>query len=346
MTTTDRRSGHLTLTTTPRDDTDSAAREPGSTSSAAGPSAVDPAGGGPAVHPASLFAPGRPAFDVTEMTVGALAGEELALADEVSAQLAGVGRLGVAYSGGVDSAALLALAVRALGAENVVALLGVSPSLARRERRLAHQVASVIGADVVEVHTHEGENPDYQKNDGTRCFHCKNELFTRIGEDIVGAHQLDAVAYGENADDATRHDRPGAGAATRHQVLRPLSTVGVTKQQVRSIARALSLPVADKPAAPCLASRVPFGQSVTPEKLRQIDDLEDAVYEQGFSDCRVRHHGEVGRIELPTDELARAMEPQIRAALVAAGKETGFSHVTIDLDGIRSGLFSLQILNS
>ena len=294
--------------------------------------------------PASLFSPGHPGFEVTAMTPEALRGEALELADAVGAELAGAGRLGVAYSGGVDSATLLALAVRTLGAGDVVALLGVSPSLARRERRLAHQVAEVIGVEVVEVHTHEGENPDYQKNDGSRCFHCKDELFTRIGDDVVGAQRLDAVAYGENADDAPRHDRPGAGAARRHQVLRPLSAIGVTKSQVREIARQLSLPVADKPAAPCLASRVPFGQEVTPEKLRQIDDLEDAVYAQGFSDCRVRHHGAVGRIELPTEELSRAMEPAIREALVAAGKETGFQHVTIDLDGIRSGLFSLQIL--
>lgn len=295
---------------------------------------------------ASLFSPGHPGFEVTAMTPQALSGEALELADAVSTQLQGVGRLGVAYSGGVDSATLLALAVRALGTEDVVALLGVSPSLARRERRLAHQVAAVIGVEVVEVHTHEGENPDYQKNDGSRCFHCKDELFTRIGDEVVDAQQLDAVAYGENADDATRHDRPGAGAATRHRVLRPLSVVGMTKPQVRAVARAMSLPVADKPAAPCLASRVPFGQQVTPEKLRQIDDLEDAVYQQGFSDCRVRHHGTVGRIELPTDELARAMEPGIRAALVAAGKDTGFQHVTIDLDGIRSGLFSLQVIGT
>lgn len=294
--------------------------------------------------PTSLFHPGHTGFEAQTMTPEAFEGETLALADAVAAQLSTVQRLGVAYSGGVDSATLLALAVRALGTENVVALLGVSPSLARRERRLAHRVAAVIGIDVVEVPTREGENPDYQKNDGSRCFHCKDELFTRIDDDIVGEYHVDAVAYGENADDATKHDRPGAGAATRHRVLRPLSSAGMTKQQVRDAARALSLPVADKPAAPCLASRVPFGQSVTPEKLRQIDDLEDAVYEQGFSDCRVRHHGDVGRIELPTDELARAMEPQIRAALTTAGKEAGFAHVTIDLDGIRSGLFSLQII--
>ncbi len=292
----------------------------------------------------SLFHPGHPGFEVTAMTPQALAGQTLELADAVAAQLRGMQRLGVAYSGGVDSAVLLALAVRALGAENVIALLGVSPSLARRERRLAHQVAAVIGAPVVEVITQEGENPDYQKNDAARCFHCKDELFTRIVDEFVGAQSLDAVAYGENADDATRHDRPGAGAATRHRVLRPLSVAGITKAQVREIARALALPVADKPAAPCLASRIPFGQQVTPEKLRQIDDLEDAVYAQGFSDCRVRHHGAVGRIELPENELPRALEPQVRAALLAAGKETGFTHVTIDLDGIRSGLFSLQII--
>ncbi|MFC7464073.1 ATP-dependent sacrificial sulfur transferase LarE [Brachybacterium sp. GCM10030252] len=314
-----------------------ATRTPSPTPSAIPAPSVIPA-------PASLFHPGRTDIDEQSMTPEALSGETLAHADEISAQLSGIGRLGVAYSGGVDSATLLALAVRALGAENVVALLGVSPSLARRERRLAHRVARVIGARVIEVHTREAENPEYAKNDAARCFHCKDELFTRIGDDIVGEHRLDAVAYGENADDATRHDRPGAGAATRHRVLRPLSTAGMTKQQVRDVARALSLPVADKPAAPCLASRVPFGQEVSPEKLRQIDDLEDAVYEQGFSDCRVRHHGDVGRIELPTDELPRAMDPGIRAALVQAGKEAGFRHVTIDLDGIRSGLFSLQVV--
>src|SRR5699024_7420725 len=157
-------------------------------------------------------------------------------------------------------------------------------------------VAEVIGVEFVEVHTLDGENTDYQKNEGSRCFHCKDELFTRVGDEVVGAQRLDAVVYGDNANDATRHYRLVAGATRRHQVLLPQPAIGVTKSQVREIARQLSLPVADKPAAPCLASRVPFGQEVTPEKLRQIDDLEDAVYAQGFSDCRVRHHGAVGRI--------------------------------------------------
>lgn len=273
-----------------------------------------------------------------------LVGDDLALAQAVAAQLDGIGRVGVAYSGGVDSATLLALAVRALGADRVVAVLGISPSLARRERRLAHETARVIGARVVEIATHEGERPEYVANDVDRCFFCKDELFTRISDELVDELGLDAVAYGENADDAERPDRPGAGAATAHRVLRPLAQAGATKEQVRSVARALGLPVADKPAAPCLASRIPHGEAVTPEKLRQVEDLEDAVLEAGFSDCRVRHHGTIARLELPVDELARAVQPELRARLLGAGKEAGFGHVVLDLDGIRSGQFTLQIL--
>lgn len=273
-----------------------------------------------------------------------LVGDDLALAQAVAAQLDGIDRVGVAYSGGVDSATLLALAVRALGADRVVAVLGISPSLARRERRLAHETAQVIGARVVEIATHEGERPEYVANDVDRCFFCKDELFTRISDELVDELGLDAVAYGENADDAERPDRPGAGAATAHRVLRPLAQAGATKEQVRSVARALGLPVADKPAAPCLASRIPHGEAVTPEKLRQVEDLEDAVLEAGFSDCRVRHHGTIARLELPVDELARAVQPELRARLLGAGKEAGFGHVVLDLDGIRSGQFTLQIL--
>lgn len=273
-----------------------------------------------------------------------LVGDDLALAQAVAAQLDGIDRVGVAYSGGVDSATLLALAVRALGADRVVAVLGISPSLARRERRLAHETAQVIGARVVEIATHEGERPEYVANDVDRCFFCKDELFTRISDELVDELGLDAVAYGENADDAERPDRPGAGAATAHRVLRPLAQAGATKEQVRSVARALDLPVADKPAAPCLASRIPHGEAVTPEKLRQVEDLEDAVLEAGFSDCRVRHHGTIARLELPVDELARAVQPELRARLLGAGQEAGFGHVVLDLDGIRSGQFTLQIL--
>jgi uncharacterized protein len=280
------------------------------------------------------------------MTPEGLAGEALRLADAVGAELDGVGRLGVAYSGGVDSATLLALAVRSLGPDRVVALLGVSPSLAARERRIAHRVAEVIGVEVTEIPTHEGEREEYRRNDVDRCFYCKDELFTRIDDTVASAHGLDAIAYGENADDAVRPDRPGANAATQHRVLRPLAQVGLTKGQVRDVARALSLPVADKPAAPCLASRIPHGQEVTPEKLAQIEQLEGALIDLGFSDCRVRHHGDIARLELPADELPRAVAPGIREPLQRAGKDAGFRHVALDLAGMQSGAFTLQILNA
>lgn len=268
------------------------------------------------------------------------------LEKNVAQDLSRVTRLGIAYSGGVDSATLAALAVRILGRANVVALLGVSPSLAARERKLAHEVAQQIGVEVHEIETHEGERPEYRANAANRCYFCKDELFTRIEEDVVDSLGLGAVAYGENADDAIRPDRPGAGAATQHRVLRPLATAGITKAQVRAIARELRIPVANKPAAPCLASRIPHGQDVTPEKLRQVELLEDAVFAAGFSDCRVRHHGEIARIEVPRGEIAKALDDQVRGDLEKTGKAVGFSYVTLDLSGIQSGKFTLSISNA
>ncbi|MGX0780336.1 ATP-dependent sacrificial sulfur transferase LarE [Dermabacter hominis] len=279
-------------------------------------------------------------------TVPGLTGGLAARAEAAMRELAGHERVGIAYSGGVDSATLAALALRALGADRVVALLGVSPSLARRERRTAHEVAKTIGVRVQEVETHEGERPEYIANDVDRCFFCKDELFTRIEDEVLDELGLDAVAYGENADDAKRPDRPGAGAATNHAVLRPLASAGLTKNDVREVARALGVPVANKPAAPCLASRIPHGEDVTPEKLRQVEDLEDAVFELGFSDCRVRHHGRIARIEVPQGELPRAVEPETRAALVSAGTKAGFRNVTLDLAGLQSGAFTLSIMNA
>lgn len=168
----------------------------------------------------------------------------------------------------------------------------------------------------------------------------------QVDQDVVEAQCLAAVAYGENADDAVRTDRPGAWAATEHRVLRPLAQAGMDKPRVREAARQLGLAVADKPAAPCLASRIPHGEPVTPQKLAQLESPEAAVAELGFSDSRARHHGTVARLELPSDELPRAMEPEIRAALVRAGCEAGFAHLSVDLGGLQSGAFTLQILNA
>ena len=253
-------------------------------------------------------------------------------------------RLGVAYSGGVDSATLAAVAVEALGPDRVVAILGVSASLAARERRLAHRTAERIGVRVVEVTTHEQDDPHYQANGADRCYYCKSELFARIDDDLAAELGLAAIAYGENASDAVRPDRPGSRAATEHEVLRPLAAVGATKDDVRALARRLGVDVADKPAAPCLASRIPHGEPVTPEKLRAIDLAEDVVLSAGFSDCRVRHHGEVARIELPEDELGRLLDGALRIRLVEGVRDAGFRFATIDLAGIQSGAFTLPLM--
>ncbi len=274
-----------------------------------------------------------------------LSGEPLADALAIAHHLPVTGRLGVAYSGGVDSAVLLAIAVRALGAGRALGLLAVSDSLARDELRLAHETAAEMGATVVEFETREGDNPAYRANDVDRCFHCKDEMFTVIDTRLVAELGLAAVAYGENADDAARIDRPGARAATNHDVLRPLAAAGLTKRRVRELARALGLSVADKPAAPCLASRIPHGQEVTPAKLKQVEAGEEALRAAGFSDARVRHHGDIARIEVPVAELALFAEEGRRAAVLAALRAAGFPGGTVDLAGLQSGAFTLQVLS-
>jgi uncharacterized protein len=273
-----------------------------------------------------------------------LTGELSAAAEAVGALLQGAAPLGVAFSGGVDSSVLLALAVRALGADQVVAILAVSPSLAADERLAAHQVAAAIGARIVEIQTRETDNPAYRANGPDRCFHCKNELFTRIEDDVAGAYGLAAVAYGENADDMRRPDRPGSRAASDHKVLRPLADAGLGKAAVRAIARALRLPSADKPAAPCLASRIPHYQEVSEAKLAQVEAAEKALRTLGFAESRVRHHGEVARVELPAGELVRAVSAPAREQIHAAITGAGFRFVAVDLLGIQSGAFTMSLL--
>ena len=266
------------------------------------------------------------------------------MADDVAGLLAGTAPLGVAFSGGVDSSTLLALAARALGGEHVLAILGVSPSLAAAERAAAHRVAAFVGVRVVEVLTHEGDRAEYRRNGPDRCFHCKDELFTRISDEVVTRHRLSAVAYGENADDARRPDRPGAEAALAHRVLRPLADAGIDKRAVRRIARELALPCAEKPAAPCLASRIPHFTEVSAEKLQQIEAAEAGLRALGFSDLRVRHHGDVARIELAVSELSRAVVAPLRDAVRQAVIAAGFHFVTLDLGGVQSGAFTLPLV--
>lgn len=264
--------------------------------------------------------------------------------ERVTGLLHGTAPLGVAFSGGVDSAVVLALAVRALGADQVLAIMGVSPSLAASERAAAHEVAQVIGARVVEVATAEGENPDYQRNDVDRCYFCKDELFSVIDTEVVAEHDLAAVAYGENADDARRPDRPGARAATEHRVLRPLAEAGIDKVMVRAIAREFDLPCAEKPAAPCLASRIPHHNEVTPRKLSQVEQVEAGLRELGFADSRVRHHDQIARLELLPDDLPRAATEPTRSAIHSLVTGAGFRFAALDLAGIQSGAFTMSLL--
>lgn len=280
---------------------------------------------------------------MTSTTVPGLTGQAAEAVATVVRALAGHRPLGVAYSGGVDSATLLALAVHTLGADDVVAVLGISPSLATDERTAAHETARVIGARVVEIETHEADSPAYRANGPDRCFHCKDELFTRISDELVAELGLAAVAYGENADDAKRPDRPGSQAATNHRVLRPLAEAGMSKAMVREVARALRLPVADKPAAPCLASRIPHFEEVTPEKLRQVDRAEAGLRRLGFTDSRVRHHGDVARIELLPAELGTAVERREEVDRVV--RDAGFRFAALDLRGIQSGAFTLPLVS-
>jgi pyridinium-3,5-biscarboxylic acid mononucleotide sulfurtransferase len=282
------------------------------------------------------------------MLMAPLPPEDRAAVDGLVAALTGAlgdtGRLGVAFSGGVDSSVLLALAVRALGAERVVPVLGVSPSLAADERQAAHRVAEVIGVGVTEVETFEGERAAYRANGPDRCFHCKDELFTRISDEVVAAHGLAAVAYGENADDALRPDRPGARAATEHAVLRPLAGAGLDKAAVRRIARALELPCADKPAAPCLASRIPHFTEVSPEKLAQVEAAEAGLRRMGLGDLRVRHHGDIARLEVPEGDLVAVVTSPVREQVRSVVRAAGFRFVALDLAGIQSGAFTLPLV--
>ena len=292
--------------------------------------------------------PHADASSLTDLSM-ALPGDQALIADAVRDDvLAATGSatpmVGVAFSGGVDSSVLAALVARAVGPERTRLLLAVSPSLARRERRLAHRQARQLGLTVHEIATNEVDNPAYAANPVDRCYFCKDEMFTRIETDVVDALELDVVAYGENSDDAARPDRPGSRAAREHRVLHPLAAAGAGKSDVRAIAAALGLISAAKPADPCLASRIPHGEPVTQEKLAAVDAAEDAVLAAGFSDCRVRHHGSIARIEIPVDEFALIADPERRGRLLEEVRSAGFRHAALDLGGIQSGAFTLQLL--
>jgi uncharacterized protein len=252
----------------------------------------------------------------------------------LEARLAALPNLLVAYSGGVDSAFLAATASRVLG-NRMLAVLADSPSLARKDMEQAVAFAQAVGMPLRIIQTEELDKPEYSRNDANRCFHCKTELFTgmeALGRELGYAH----IAYGMNADD-TRDYRPGQRAAKEHEVLAPLADAGMTKADVRLLSRAAGFALWDRPAAPCLSSRVEYGREVTREVLSQVERAENAMRGLGFREFRVRHHGELARVEIARSEMAVALTMQMMDAITTALRAAGYQYVTLDTAGFRSG---------
>jgi pyridinium-3,5-biscarboxylic acid mononucleotide sulfurtransferase len=250
------------------------------------------------------------------------------------AELCQLGRVLVAYSGGVDSAYLAWAAYQTQG-QNMVAVIADSPSLARIQLADALAFAEEQSIPVEVISTSEIDRPDYVRNDGQRCFHCKDELFI-VMEELRVTRGFHTIAYGVNADDQGDF-RPGQEAAKQHHVAAPLLKAGLTKQEIRELAHQVGLRIWDKPASACLSSRIEYGRPVTREALSVIERGEDAIRALGFRQFRVRHHGEMVRIEIARDEMERALNPAMAAEFTATFKALGFKFVTLDLEGFRSG---------
>jgi uncharacterized protein len=259
------------------------------------------------------------------------AAKKLAL---LEARLAGLDRLMVAYSGGVDSAFLAAVAHRVMG-PRMLAVLADSASLARRDMQQAVEFAARIGMKLEVVNTDELEDPQYARNDENRCFHCKDALFTTM-EALGTKLGITKIAYGMNADDTSDY-RPGQRAATKHEVLAPLAEAGMTKAEVRILSREAGFELWDRPAAPCLSSRIEYGRPVTREALAQVEQGEEVLRKLGFRELRVRHHGELARVEIARTELPRALTMEMLDAITEGLKAAGFEYVTLDCKGFRSG---------
>jgi uncharacterized protein len=241
----------------------------------------------------------------------------------------------VAFSGGVDSTVVAQAAHLALG-DAAVAVTAVSESLAEGELEEAEALARRIGVRHRVIRTEEFADPNYLRNNPDRCYFCKSELYGRLAG-LLGALGADVIASGANLDDAGDH-RPGMRAAGENGVRHPLLECGLTKADVRALARGWDLPAWDKPATPCLSSRIAYGEDVTPDRVRMVDRAEQWLRQRGLRTLRVRYHkGDLARVEVPLDELPRLAEPAARADLVRAFRDLGFKFITLDLEGFRSG---------
>jgi uncharacterized protein len=250
--------------------------------------------------------------------------------------LRALGRVAVAFSGGVDSVFVLKVAVDTLGRENVLAVTGDSPSIPQRDREEAKRLAESFGVEHLLIDPGEFGSAEYLANPANRCYFCKDALYERI-KPLLAQRGLRAILSGTNADDLGDY-RPGLTAAKEHAVREPCAEAGLTKADIRALSAEMGLPTADKPASPCLSSRVPYGEPITPEKLRMIDRAETFLREElGVSECRVRHHGGLARIEVPARWIERLAAPAVRDRIDAAFREIGYQYVALDLRGFRSG---------
>jgi uncharacterized protein len=251
------------------------------------------------------------------------------------ANLRSLGSCAVAFSGGVDSAVVGKAAAIALG-DAAVAVTGASASLAQGELEQARSLAELIGIRHIVVNTDELDKADYLKNAPDRCYHCKTELYTQL-ERLLPSLGVKAIVNGANADDLGDY-RPGMVAASEHRIHSPLAECGITKAEVRELAAGWQLPVWDKPATPCLSSRIAYGEEVTPARLAMIDAAERYLKSRGLGNLRVRYHkGDLARLEVPLSELERLIDGDLRRGLTAELRKLGFKFITLDLEGFRSG---------
>lgn len=282
-------------------------------------------------HVLSFWDPTRGCYHRSVSSEEAELGNKASL---LAAELRKLGRTLVAYSGGVDSAYLAWAAHRELGS-NMLAVIADSASLARTQLADALAFAQERNIPVEVIRTSELDREEYVRNDGQRCFQCKDELFSVV-EKIRAERAFDTVAYGVNLDDQGDF-RPGQQAAKLHHVAAPLLEAGLGKQDIRELARQAGLRVWDKPASACLSSRIEYGRPVTREALSAVEQGEDAIRALGFRQFRVRHHGDIVRIEIAREEFERALTPAMASEFTAIFKPLGFKFVTLDLEGFRSG---------